>query len=373
MRGLWERHRTAALIGAGTLVALATAVLLGTAPGTSAIHDPDNPGGTGARAVARVLADEGVDVEVARSASALEDTAVDAGTTVLVTSPDNLGRSTARRLLAHAGSATVVVADPGPGAVEALGVEVDGVGSVPDAPRGAGCTDAALDDALRGLAVDVDRATDWPTTTGCFGGRDGWWLASADDGLLLLGAPGILENDQVLRADNATVALRLLGRGDRLVWYVPDLADLAADDGVSLRTLLPPWLVPAVWMAGLAMVAVVWWRGRRLGPLATEPLPVTVRALETTHARGRLYRDADDRAHAARALRRHSRAAAAAHLRLPTDDGDTLVRDVARAVARPGDEVAALLDDSAPPPRTDEELIRLADSLAALDREVRAT
>ncbi len=372
MRAWWERHRTAALIAAGTLVTLVVAVLLGSGARTSATHDPDNPGGTGARALARVLADEGVDVTVARSAAELEDTTVDAGTTVLVTSPDNLGGSTARRLLRHAGSATVVVADPGPGAVSALGVEVDGTRGVPDSPRGAGCTDGDLE-VLRGLAVDVDRVTGWPTPAGCFGGPDGWWLAAADDGLLLLGAPGILENDQVLQADNATVALRLLGRGDRLVWYVPDLADLGADDGVSLRSLLPPWLLPAVWLAGLVVVAVVWWRGRRLGPLATEPLPVTVRALETTRARGRLYRDAGDRAHALRALRQHSRALAATHLRLPEQDTGTLVRDVARATGRPAHEVAALLDDATPPPPTDDELIRLATSLAALDREVRAT
>lgn len=372
MRGWWEGHRTTVLIGAGTLAALLVAVLLGTDARTSATHDPANPGGRGAQAVARVLADQGVDVEVARSAGELEDTDVGAGTTVLVTSPDNLGRSTARRLLAHVGSATVVVADPGPGAVDALGIEVDGRASVPDSPRAAGCTEGGLA-VLSGLAIDVDRATAWPTTAGCFGGPDGWWLASADDGLLLLGAPGILENDQVLRADNATAALRLLGRDDRLVWYVPDLADLSGDDGVSLRSLLPPWLLPAVWLGALTMVAVAWWRGRRLGPLATEPLPVTVRALETTHARGRLYRDAADRSHAAHALRQHSRTAAAVHLRLPPQDTHALVRDVARAVGRPTDEVAALLDDTAPPPHDDDELIRLATSLAELDREVRAT
>lgn len=372
MRRWWQRHRAGALIGAGTLVTLLVAVLLGSGARTTGTHDPDNPEGTGAQAVARVLADQGVEVEVVRSAAALEDTPVDGGTTVLVTSPDNLGRSTARRLLAHAAAATVVVADPGPGAVDALGIDVDGSTTVPGGPRAAACTDAGLD-VLRGLAVDVDRATAWPTTAGCFGGPGGWWLASADDGLLLLGAPGVLENEQVLRADNATVALRLLGQQDRLVWYVPDLADLGADDGVSLRSLLPPWLLPAVWLTGLTMVAVAWWRGRRLGPLATEPLPVTVRALETTHARGRLYRDAGDREHAVRALRQRSRSAAADHLRLPVHDTDTLVRDVARALGRRTDEVAALLDDTAPPPRTDDELIHLAGSLAELDREVRAT
>ena len=75
-----------------------------------------------------------------------------------------------------------------------------------------------------------------------------------------------------------------------------------------------------------------------------------------------------------RALRQHTRTAArrppaASRRRTPT----TLVRDVARAVGRPADEVAALLDDAAPPPRSDDELIHLATALAELDREVRAT
>ena len=373
MRGWWQRHRTAALVGAGTLLALVVAVLLGTDASTSATHDPDNPGATGARAVARVLADQGVDVR---------------------------GRPVRRRARGHRrrrghDRARHLPRPPGtqhrPAAAGARRAG-DGRGRRPRSGRGAGpggrgrrarpasptprgppAAPTPASTSCAGLAVDVDRATAWPTTAGCFGGPDGWWLASADDGLLLLGAAGILENDQVLRADNATAALRLLGRGDRLVWYVPDLADLAGDDGVSLRSLLPPWLLPAVWLGGIALVAVAWWRGRRLGPLAVEPLPVTVRALETTHARGRLYRDAADRAHAARALRRHSRTAAATHLRLPARDTATVARDVARALGRPTDEVAALLDDTAPAPRTDDELIRLATSLAALDREVRAT
>ncbi len=38
---------------------------------------------------------------------------------------------------------------------------------------------------------------------------------------MLFGADQALTNDQILRADNAAVALRLLGQDDRLVWYVP--------------------------------------------------------------------------------------------------------------------------------------------------------
>ena len=121
----------------------------------------------------------------------------------------------------------------------------------------------------------------------------------------------------MLRADNAATALRLLGQQPRVVWYVPSLDDLVGDDGVSLRTLLPTWLQPAVWLVALALLSLIWWRGRRLGALAVEPLPVSVRSLETTQARGRLYRTASARAHAADVLRRSTRASIAAHLQLP--------------------------------------------------------
>ena len=121
------------------------------------------------------------------------------------------------------------------------------------------------------------------------------------------------------------------------------------------------------------MVAVAWWRGRRLGALATEPLPVTVRAIETTHAAvgstatpatGSTPRTRSD---STPGPPRRSTCG------LPPQDTDALVRDVAHAVGRPADEVAALLDDTAPPPRTDDDLIHLATALAELDREVRAT
>ena len=201
-------------------------------------------------------------------------------------------------------------------------------------------------------------------------------MAQPRDGVVLLGAVDVLRNGGILEADNAAVALRLLGQHDRLVWYVPDVADLAADDAVTLSSLLPDWLRPGLWLVALALLALVLWRGRRLGALATEPLPVVVRAIETTRSRGRLYRRADDRAHAAATLRAAGRAAAADRLRLPAggrmhESPDALVRDVARHLGRPVGDVAALLHPHAPAPTTDHDLITLANALAELDREVR--
>ena len=134
-------------------------------------------------------------------------------------------------------------------------------------------------------------------------GDNGALVAEPRDGVVLLGAVDVLRNGGILEADNAAVALRLLGQHERLVWYVPDVADLAADDAVTLSSLLPGLAAARLWLVALALLALVIWRGRRLGALATEPLPVVVRAIETTRSRGRLYRRADDRAHAAATLR----------------------------------------------------------------------
>ena len=181
------------------------------------------------------------------------------------------------------------------------------------------------------------------------------WSPVPRDGVTLLGASELLTNDQVLRADNAAVALRLLGQHDRLVWYVPEVADLVGDDGVSLRTLVPEWVFPGLWIAGATVVALLLWRVRRLGPLVTEPLPVTVKAIETARSRGRLYRKAGDRAHAARALRQgraHEPRRPPPPARRSELDEPRRWSATSRATwaARPS-EVHALLSDDAPAAR----------------------
>jgi len=367
--GLWRRHRTALVIAAAALAAVVVVLLVGDRPATSTPLDPDNPGGQGARAVARVLDDQGVDVRVVRGADALDDVDLDSSTTVVVTSTYLLGRSTTQRLLDGLAGADLVVAEPEPGVLEALGLDTQSWTVTPGDDRPARCSDPLL----TGLEVRVDVGTEYGTAAGCFTGDHGHLVAHARDGVTLLGAAELLTNDQVLRADNAAVALRLLGQHEQLVWYVPEVADLVGDDGVSLRTLVPEWIFPGLWVAGATVVALLLWRVRRLGPLVTEPLPVTVKAIETAHSRGRLYRKAGDRAHAARALRRATRSSLAARLHLPaaaSADETTLVRDVARHVGRPVGEVHALLSDQALPPATDDDLITLANDLAALDREV---
>ena len=359
------RHRVAVLVVAAALVAIAGSAWLGRgARAYAAALDPGNPDGTGAQALARVLADQGVEVDVVRSADALDSATVDDDTTVVVTSADNLGDSTTTRLLRHQGDAHLVVVTPGPLLLRELGVGSFPATTQPPGPVAADCP------AYGALSVRVDTAQAYGTD-GCFRARGGVLLAEPRPGLTLLGASAVLTNDQVLEGDNAAVALRLLGERRRLLWYVPSLADLAGADGVSARSLLPDWLIPALWLLGVAGVALVVWRGRRLGPLVVEPLPVTVKAVETTRNLGRLYRRAGDRAHAAEALRAAARARLAERLRLPRRvDPDRLVDDVAARTGRPAQEIDILIGPSARPPVDDRGLGDLARRLTELDREV---
>jgi hypothetical protein len=333
----------------------------------SASLDPRNPGGSGAQALARVLSDQDVSVDVVRSADALDDSLRSGATdqtTVVVTSAGNLGRSTTRRLLADQDDARLVVVAPPPRLVTQLSVDSAPRTTSPGGPIAAGCP------AYDGLSLRVDTA-DAYLTDGCFRGSGGVLLAEPRAGLDLLGAPAALTNDQILDGDNAAVALRLLGQRQRLVWYVPSLTDLRGADSVSIGTLLPDGLVPGLWLLLVVALAVILWRARRLGPLAQEPLPVSVKAVETTRNLGRLYRRAGDRRHAAEVLRAAARARLAQRLHLPrTVHPPRLAAEVAARTGRPVAEVAALLDPHAFPPGDDQELAALARRLTELDREV---
>jgi hypothetical protein len=359
----WIRRRRAAIaVTAFLLLAVGVALFTRSDTGYDAAYDPGNAGADGGRAVARVLDDQGVDVEVVRSADDFTGASADAATTVVVTSTEQLGESTVERLLADSHGATIVLVDPGPELLRLL--DRPGPTGSPDAdgPIAADCDDPLYAD----LEISVDDARRMPGA-GCFADT-----LNVSGDLVLLGSPQLLTNDQVLRADNAAVALRMLGQDDRVVWYVASYDDLVGDDGVDFYSLVPDWTGPGFALLVLATIALIVWRSRRLGPLAVEPLPVVVKAIETTRSRGRLYRRSGDRAHAATVLRAATRDRVRARMRLGgASDEHALVRDVARHVGRPETEVADLLGSTGRVPGTDRDLISLANALAALEEEVR--
>ncbi len=365
--GFWRRNRVWFFVGVALVLALTVSVWASSSDlEFSAPLDPQNPDPDGAQALAQVLGDEGVAVTIARSADALHEAQVDGQTTVLVTGTDQLAPSTIRRLGTDTTGAEVVLVDPPPYVVATIDAGVEP--SYASDKAVGDCGDDRFDD----LTLSVDSATAYSTSHGCFRSDDGFVLAEGPGGTTFLGAGEALSNDQVLRGDNAAVALRLLGAHDRLVWYVPTFDDADDDEAVSLWTFAPDWVAPSLWVVSFALIAMVWWRGRRMGRLATEPLPVVVRAVETTRSRGRMYRRADDRPYAGGALRAAARRRLADHLRLGRGASEAeVIEAVARHLGRPEAEIGALLAHDAPVPGSDQGLVQLAQKLTQLDREVR--
>jgi hypothetical protein len=355
--------RTSVLIGLGILVALVVISVLSRDDATFPDPlDPRNPGHDGGQAVARVLAAHGVDVRIARGEDDLLGEEVDAGTTVVVTNPDELGSSTLRTLRDRAKQAGAIVVVGNHALLgDRFGIEDD---SYLDGRRPARCDEPLA----HGLVVRTHDGGGLKAA-GCFG-SEGTSVLVRRDALWLMTDPSSFTNEHLLESDNGALALRLLGQQDRLVWYVADSADTAASDGVSLSGLLPTWLVPGLYLLLASLLGVVLWRGRRLGPLVTEPLPVVVRAAESTQSRGRIYRSTGDRRHAAAILVDAARRRLTEALQLPR--GTPVETLAAAAAARTGRDPRAVLALLGHPSVTkDSQMVELGQQLIELENEVR--
>ncbi|MFL6157900.1 MAG: hypothetical protein ACJ72D_17545, partial [Marmoricola sp.] len=223
---------------------------------------------------------------------------------------------------------------------------------------------------LDGLTLNVPGSGLGVPGDGCFGDRSGRLLlvgADAHRWVLVDGSP--LSNDRIDNDDNAAVALRLLGQRDRVVWYVADPDEVQAGEGTGVGRLLPRWLVPSVWLLGIAAVALLLQRARRLGPLVTEPMAVTIRALESTTALGRLYERARDRWHAADLLIEGTTRRLRQQLGTsPRATREELVRAIAARTGRPAEQITGLLERVV---KNDADLVALAGELTQLEEEVR--
>ncbi|MEO8556849.1 MAG: DUF4350 domain-containing protein [Actinomycetota bacterium] len=363
----------------GLLLAATLAVTLLTpgAQGNTDDLDPANPGYSGAQALAHVLRDHGVSVTVVRSQRELLDQTIDGGTTVVVTNTIRLSGRTARVAIAHAGTAAgVVLLDPDPEVTKGMGLPVEShLAGLTDLAAGCQGSDVGEDFRLALAGRAYLPTSDAPSATTCFldkidGGGAMVTLPAAlgRSPVTLLGDDHLITNGAILDADNAAIALRLFGHTDRLIWYIPSFADMAAADGSS-RSIAPTWFQPGLALGTSAVILLCLWRGRRLGRLVTEPLPVIVRAVETTESRGRMYRKSRDRTRALAVLQLATRRRLAAYLGLSVSSNISSVAAAAAAVSgRRYEDVLDLL--RSPAAQDDSSLLERANALTALEKEV---
>jgi hypothetical protein len=363
-----------AIVGVLALTVLITVVANGR--GNSDPLDPNGVGPDGSKALAQVLRTHGVDVQIARTPAALTtQLSTSPGAVVLVSRPDLLSPSDVELLRNQAVAAnhSLVLVDPSPGQLAAL---APGVHIVSGSERHTAQPRCADQIAVRAGAADAGGLTygidQGPPALGCYP-VDGHPAYVVRQGLLsttiVIGQPSLLTNDRLAKEGNASLMLGTLGRTGHLIWAVPS----GVDDGSGQRSLtsqLPGWVG---WVALQLLVVVgvcMIWRGRRLGRLVPEPLPVAVRAVETTEGRARMYRRARAHDRAAAQLREAELTRLRERLGLPRSAG---VQDVVAVLTErtgiPGRDAADLL--SGPPPHDDAGLLRLAMILDQLDREVR--
>lgn len=379
-RQLWTRTRGVVL----ALVLLLAAAVAIAAVRSDARHgrlDPRSADPSGSRAVARLLADQGVSTRLVTSLGEAAS-AASPDTTLLIASPDLLTKrqqSLLRTATERSGGRTVLIA-PGPPSLGTLAPEVTADPAVGfDSTLSPRC---GLPAARRAGSADtggIRYSTTGPNADTCYpsDGLPTLLRVPARSGggdTVVIGAPDILFNDRLDEQGNASLALQLLGSRTHLVWYLPSLSDDSATDAgdQSFFDLLPSgWLWGTLQLFIAAAVAALW-RARRMGPLVPERLPVAIRASETAEGRARLYRKASARDRAAAALRSATRTRLASLIGVPPVQAhapETLLPALAAHVD--GDSQALLLLLFGPPPRDDAALISLADQLDALEREVR--
>jgi hypothetical protein len=373
-----RQHRALAVITLLIAIGLGFALVSQLAPGndTTALS-VENASPNGAKAAASILRSHGVDVQQTDSLdSTLSALNRDAGQseqrrrTLLLYDPNGFLEDGQLQELLDSADRLVVVT-PHFHTLRGLGNEIRPAGVVPSSigTLDPGC---GVADAIAAGAISAESAYVYTGTTVCYrtDGTDGGAYAATSDGrLIVLGSTGIISNTLLDENGNAALVLRTLGSDNKLIWYLPGIADIPASDSApTLNDLAPDWVgFLGPWLALVAVLSMVW-RGRRLGPLVREPLPVVVKAVETAEGRARLYHDARALGHASESLRAGTLVRLAKSLRLGADvEADGIVEATARYLGQSREQTAQLLNAR---PRNETQLVQLAQELERLEKEV---
>ncbi|GAT11571.1 DUF4350 domain-containing protein [Mycolicibacterium novocastrense] len=369
---LRTRWRGARWIVMALTVIVAIAVLSAylTAPRPGGWMDPNSTGPDGARALMTLLRENGVDVVEAPDVAAVEAAARPDTLLVVVQTYHLVDDAVLQRLARVPGDRLLV--QPNSRSREALATAVKlsgattfGGGERPDcdlreATR-AGAVQFSVSDAYEASGEDID-------LTRCY---EGALVRYSADGrnITLVGDSGFMTNRGLPKAGNAALAMNLAGTNPRMIWYAPQFTEGESDGAASLFDLAPDHVSWVMWQLVAVVVLLALWKGRRIGPLVAERLPVVVRASETVEGRGRLYRSCRARDSAADALRTAALQRMQPRLGLGVNpDPAALVQAVAAHSGVHPQTVAHIL--FGPPPGDDAELVDLARALDNIERQV---
>jgi hypothetical protein len=360
----WVVPALVALVVVGALSAYLTA------PRPGLRMDAESTGADGAHALVTLLRDYGVEVVVANTVADVER-AARSDTQILVAQSQYL---TDDHLMERIGKAPgdLLLVEPTARTREAFAPDLH-IGPSTAFDSNPNCTlrEALRAGPVRFGAADTYVVKNGGAVTSCY---DGVLVRFRDKGrtVTVVGSTQFMTNEALLQAGNAALAMNLAGAKPRLIWYAPQHAEGEHTTATSVYDLVPDNVNWVVWQLCFAVLLLGLWKGRRLGPLVPEELPVVVRASETVEGRGRLYRSRRARDRAAAALRTATLQRLAPRLGLgPNAQGQAIAATVARrtgASESSADFVAYHL--FGPPPATDNDLLQLARALDEIERQV---
>lgn len=352
------------LVAVSAIAAISTYL---TAPRPGGRMDPASTGPNGAHALVALLRNHGVTVVVADSVATVEK-AARPGTLLLVGQTRRVAGEDLLHRIANT-PADLLLVEPTSHARAALAPDIrtEGADTFSDQP------DCPLPAANRAGSVQFGpsdtyaAATDRPVVS-CYGGK----LVRYRDGertVTVVGSSEFMTNGALLHAGNAALAMNLAGARSRLIWYAPQHIEGGSQPSATIFDLIPANVTWIVWQLWLVVALVAWWKGRRVGPLVAEDLPVVVRASETVEGRGRLYRSRRARDRAAQALRTATLQRLLPLLGLsPQAPPPAVATAVAHRIGADTESVRHRL--FGPPPVTDTDLVHLAKALDDIERQV---
>lgn len=341
--------------------------------------DPDSPDTDGMKAVAKVLEQMGVNTS---TKSAPRNLDVDSDTTlVLLHDSSDLFTITPELTEAAARAGRVVVFGMSDDRIEEFGVpasSLDVWGIDTEVVTASPICKPYVGRAHRIEATEqrsfIEPTPDSGDIITCFEGSQGafmhvWPANDEHPEFVLVEDLSIFTNSQITIYDHAALALALFGAHPNAAFYYPSLDFLPSPAEQGLWGLLPPW---AYWAAGMLLIAaaaLMVAKGRRLGPLASEPLPVVVNASEVEYARASLAREGKHVQWTLGLLQSKARRELMRALYLPSGaDEDTLLSALATRVNQPIDRLRALLYQT--DISTEQELAKRVKELDNLIQEV---
>jgi hypothetical protein len=366
-----QRWRTARWVLLALVVIVAVAALSAylTAPRPGGSMDPESTSPEGARALVTILREYGVDVVEAGDIAAVEktarpDTLIVVAQTFYLDDDDLL-----HRLATLPGDRLLI--SPASRTREALAPEITVDGSTTFSDSEPNCS---LREAIRagkvhfGLA-DAYTASPDISITRCYGGALVRYTHAGRE-VTVVSSADFMTNSGLLKEGNAALAMNLTGSHPRMIWYAPQHSEGGqSGGGAGITDFIPAQVGWAVLQLCLVVALVAVWKGRRVGPLVAEQLPVVVRASETIEGRGRLYRSRRSRDRAAAALRTAALQRMTPRIGLGRDaQPPAITTAVAERCGMPAQAVAHIL--FGPAPTNDPDLVTLAHELDNIERQV---